>query len=113
MLLSKSDILSKNDLKVEIVQVPEWKGPVKIKVMSIAEQIEFEKMDKDKSHNSDLIFAMLVLCCIDDEGKHLFNKEDIPALKEKSSTAVIKLFKACLKLNQLNENDLEKKAKNS
>lgn len=113
MLLSKGQIFASEDIQSKIINVPQWNGDVKIKVMSIEEQIEFEKLNKEKKHESDVIFAMLYLCCVDEDGNKLFDKKDLPEMQKKSSAVILKLFKECLDLNSLNENDLEKQAKNS
>lgn len=80
--------------------------------MTIADQIEFEAMNKDKKHESDIIFSMLSLCCIDDNGEKLFCKDDLPEIQKKSSSVILRLFKECMDLNALNEKDLDTKAKN-
>lgn len=112
MVMSRADILAIDDLNTKIVNIPKW-GDVKIKSLSINDQIEFEKINAEKKSDSDVIFKMLLLCCIDDNNKPLFEESDLPALKNKSSVAMLKLFKECLDLNSLNEHDLENKAKNS
>lgn len=113
MLLTKEQIFACEDIRSKVVNIPQWKGDVKIRVMSIADQIEFEALNKDKKSDTDIIFAMLSLCCIDNEGNKLFDKKDLPEIKKKSSAVILKLFKECLDLNSLNEKDLDIKAKNS
>lgn len=113
MLLNKNDIFASKDLTFREVEIPQWGGNVRIKVMSIAEQIAFERLNKSKKDDSELVFALLSQCCVDEDGNHLFNEDDISELNKKSSTPVLVLFKACLDLNSMNQVDLDKQAKNS
>lgn len=113
MLLNKESIFAAKDLSYKEVEIPQWGGSVRIKVMSIAEQIEFERLNKSKKDDSDLVFALLSQCCVDADGNHLFNKDDVKNLNEKSSAPVLHLFKACLELNEMAKSDLDKQAKNS
>ncbi len=112
-LLTKAQIFACEDIRSKIVSVPEWGGDMKIRTLSIADQIEFEKSNKNKKHDSDAIFTMLTLCCVNEEGNRMFDKQDLEALQSKSSAAILRVFKECLDLNSLNDGDLEKQAKNS
>ena len=112
MSLNKDQIFAIEDVDYKVVDVPKW-GDVRIKAMSIIEQIEFENLNRTKKDDSDLIFNMLAICCVDDNGDRLFNKEDIPALQKKSSAPVLFLFQECLSFNSMQPGELEKQAKNS
>lgn len=112
MLLSRAEILSLEDTDYKEVEVPKW-GTLRIKTLSIEEQISFEKMNKDKKTDSEIMFCLLSLCCVDKEGAQLFTKEDFSVLNKKSAISILSLFKSCLDLNSMNVNDLDVKAKNS
>ncbi len=112
-MLSRDDIFSAKDLTFQEVEIPQWGGSVRIKVMSIAEQIAFERLNKAKKDDSELVFALLSQCCVDEGGNHLFEEKDVVELNKKSSVPVLALFKACLDLNSMNQVDLDKQAKNS
>lgn len=113
MVLSKQDVFSAEDCTYENITISEWGGDVRIKVMSIEEQIKFETLNREKKSDNELVFALLSQCCVDENGEHLFNDADIEELNKKSSTPVLKLFNACLKLNTMSKTALEDQAKNS
>ena len=113
MLLNKEQIFACQDLSVETVAMPEWGGEVKIKTMSIGDQIEFERLNKKSKDSSNIVCNTLMFCCIDDEGNRLFSEADIKVLEKKSFRAIEKLFRACLDLNAIHSDSLEKEAKNS
>lgn len=111
MILKKEDILNAVDLDTKDVDVPKW-GKVKIKSMSIAEQIEFGKINSDENEKN-IALELIVMCVIDDEGNKLFSRDDIPLLSKKSSVPIMHLFEECCKLNAMGGETLEQKAKNS
>lgn len=113
MLLNKQQIFGCQDVTSKIVNMPEWGGDVKIRAMSIGDQIDFERLNKKCKDTANIICNTLLYCCIDDDGNRLFSEEDLKALEKKSFRAIERLFNACLDLNSLNEKDLEKQAKNS
>jgi len=112
MLLKKSDILNLDDSDYKTIDVPEWSGEVRLKSMSVAEQIEYEKMQTSEDNNQ-LILTMLVLSIVDENNNRMFDKDDIVLLQEKSAHVICSLFKECIKLNSLTSKDIEDKAKNS
>jgi hypothetical protein len=114
MLLTRDAILASDDIKSALVDVPEWgvDAQVKIKALSIYEQIVYEKEAAVNKDTSDIIFNMLVLCCVNEDGTKIFSKDDIAALKERSSAAVLRVFNACLKINHLDTDSVERLAKN-
>lgn len=109
--LSKDDILKVDDLRYGVVNMPEWGGDVRIKTMSIADQLHYETVRK--SENTDNIIVELVcLSCVDADGNRLFTKEDVALLNNKSAESVCKLFTKCLEHNALKTDKIEKDAKN-
>jgi len=112
VLLNKDDILKARDSKYLVVNVPEWGGDVKLKTMSVAEQIQYEKLQEDKDNNS-LILNMLIFCCVDEDDNKLFEKEDLVELQKKSAHPICHLFREALKLNSLSQKNVEEGAKNS
>ena len=113
MLLSKDQIFACQDVTTETIAMPEWGGEVKIKAMSIGDQIEFERLNKKSKESANIVCNTLLYCCIDDNGDRLFTEADLKTLEKKSFKAIEKLFRACLSLNALNSDSLEKEAKNS
>lgn len=107
MALSREDILGANDLPYEDVPVPQWGGAVRLRPMTMQEALDITKESPDA-----LAARILVLTAVNDEGKHLFTAEDIPALSGKSSVAMKGLLQKALELNGLGENSVKAAEKN-
>lgn len=116
MLLDKNSIFTANDIEYKDVDMTpyKWGGSIRIKTMSIDDQIEFERFKREKKDDDSLIiYALLSVCCVNEDGQRLFMQEDISQLQKKSSAAVLFLFRTCLDFNYLSEDVVEKQAKNS
>jgi hypothetical protein len=114
MALSKAAILAANDKKMVDMDVPEWNGSVKIRVMSGTERDRFEAEFVGGNKSVDMVRAKLVAKCLcDEEGNRLFTEAEIPQLGEKSAAVLDKLFTACMKLNRFTKDDVEELAGNS
>ena len=115
-LLNKHQIFASNDLKSQIISIPEWGGNIKIRVMSIGERLTLDslKIDEDDK-DMNLAFNWIIKSCIDENDKLLFDdpEEDIKFLKGKSSDSILKLFNAILSLNKQSQDDIDDLAKNS
>lgn len=87
------------------------KFDVKIQSLLIEDQLEIEKLNnkKDKQEN-ELVFLMLKLSCVDEHGEKILDDENVRKLP---SNIALKLFDECLKINGLNNKELENRAKNS
>lgn len=110
-MLSKEDILRINDLRVEVVDVPEWGGQVKIRELTAGQRDKFEQDNMQrigKSYQVNLIdmrARLAALSIIDDNGNRMFNDSEIRRLSEKSAKALDRIFNACQRLNALGSND--------
>lgn len=114
MILDKNAILNSDDIVYETVHMPEWGGDVKIKTMSIAEQIEFEELSSKKTKESDVVFNLIYLSCVDEDGNRLFEEQDdIANLKKKSAPAITRLFQKCIDINLITQKELDTLAKKS
>lgn len=116
-ILSKADILSADDLKREIVEVPEWGGAVYVRVLPGRERDAFEERlltSKTKSGTLPNVRASLCAAAICDEsGKPLFDEKDIAALGERSGAALTRVFAAASKINRLSKDDVAELEGNS
>ncbi len=111
MTLGKAEILAADDIKTEVVDVPEWGGSVRVRLLSVGEFSRFEALTKGK--DSAAILATLVgLSVIDDEGKPLFDDADIDKLATKSAAALLRIADAAKRLNNLTDDDVEMLEKN-
>jgi hypothetical protein len=114
-ILSRDAILSSNDLKKEVVSVPEWGGEVVIATMTGAARDSWEQslLAGKKSVSLDNIRVRLVAAtALDDKGNLLFSDKDAEALGKKSASALDRCVKVAQKLNRLTESELEDLSKN-
>ena len=121
-LLTREDILNYNDIKTEIVPVPEWGGEVKVKGLTAGERDKWEaSLYSTKRHgnnfeivsNRDNLRAKFIaVSIVDDKGKLLFTSGDIEALAKKSAAPVDRIFSVAQKLSGMSDNDVEELEKN-
>jgi hypothetical protein len=112
MLLNKESILAVDDIKTEIVSVPEWGGDVKIRAMSVKEQLDFDEYLSKNTDHRDMAFYLVVKCCVDESGDRLFTDNDIELLHKKSSKPLMRIVEAIMSLNKQRDGDVEELAKN-
>ena len=92
MALSKAKILAAKDVKLsDPVAVPEWGGDVYIKTLSGTERDAFEEAYAEQKMKAFRV-RFLVLTLADESGERLFAEGDIPALSDKSSIVINRLF---------------------
>lgn len=118
-ILTKAAILAADDLKTEVVSVPEWGGEVLVSVMTGTARDEYENSIIDIDSNGKAVqnltnvrAKLLAATIVDESGNLLFNETDIAALGRKSSAALDRLFSAAQKLNAVSDEELEEIAKN-
>ncbi len=117
-LLSKESILKAEDLRSEVVSVPEWGGDVKVRSMTGLERDRFEsslieEKGGDVQKNTANLRAKLAACCIVDEaGELLFTDKDVTALGKKSAKALDRVFGVAQSLNGIGVDDVEDLTKN-
>lgn len=117
--LTKEQILKQDDLKTELVQVPEWGGAVWVRTLTGTERDLFEadtiiKRDNDVCLNYDNFRAKLcVRTIVDTDGKRLFEDKDAIVLGNKSAAALDRVFEVAQRLNGLRAQDIDELVKNS
>lgn len=116
-LLTKEQILNADDLKSEVIDVPEWAvdGQVRVCTMSGFSRDRFEAgiTGKNGGMNMSNIRAKLAAATIVDEsGKLLFDEDDVVKLGHKSCAALDRVFAAAQRLNMISNADVEVLAKN-
>ncbi len=118
-LLSKTAILTANDLQTEDVEVPEWGGAVRVRSFTGRERDAFEASmvrgdGKDRKVDLTNMRARLVgLTVIDETGQRLFTDEEVDLLGAKSGAALDRVFAVAQKLNGLSGADVEELSKKS
>lgn len=118
MLLSRDSILKASDIEVEYVEVPEWKGSVKVTGLTGTEKSDYEatlfkQKGKDVEMNmKNAMVKLVVLTCIDEEGNKIFQRADVEALGAKSGKAISKVYKVAAKLSGLTDDDIKELTEN-
>lgn len=115
VFLGRDDILDYDDIKVEVVPVPEWgkNAAVRLKVLSAAERDAFEastvttKGGRQKPNLANLRARLVSRCMVDADGNRVFESGDVARLGQKSSAALDRLFAKCQELNGFSEKDIE------
>lgn len=108
-LLGRDAILGATDLPSVDVEVPEWGGTVRVRMLTGGERDAFEagtitRHGKKVEQNLVNIRARLVaLCAVDEKGERLFGEGDVEALARKSAAALNRVFEAARLLNGLTE----------
>jgi hypothetical protein len=109
MALTAEQILSADDMGLKKVHVKEWGGDVHIRVMSVGERDEYERMWIGKRElgiaNFRTQYLARVLC--DDSGALLFSREQVAELATKSGAVMGRLFDEAMKHNRMTEEDVQ------
>ncbi len=114
MALSKAAILAADDKKSIEIDVPEWGGSVRLRVMTGSERDKFEADFVDGKKSVEMVRAKLVAkCLVDEHGERLFAETEIPSLSDKSASVLDRLFTECMRLNRFSKGDVEELAGNS
>lgn len=96
---------------VRRVKIVEFDGyEIKLQQMGIKQQLEIEEINNNKKNMGDLLYPMLINCCVDENNEPLFDEESVNQIPTEMA---FKLFDECLEVNRLEKNDLEDRAKNS
>jgi len=117
MLLSRDTILAVEDLEVEDLEVPEWKGTVRVRALTGAERDDYEaSMHQQRGKNNyvrnlaNVRAKLVVRCVVDEDGKRIFTDQDANALGKKSAAALDRIFEVAARLSRLSEEDVEELA---
>jgi hypothetical protein len=119
--LTRDDILNADDLRIEVVQVPEWGGIVHIRTLTGLQREKYVESIRrvtgtGKKQSVEIVLqqsgaklAAQTIC--DEKGKLLFSEQDIPRLAAKSSRALQRVIDASARLNGIDD-EAEEDAKN-
>ena len=115
-MLTKEQILGADDLKRELVDIPEWGGEVLLRELRGRERDSFEEGSLDKQRNvtmANMRARLVALSAIDEEGERLFTAKEASQLGDKSASALNRLFEVCCRLSGITESDVDKLEGNS
>jgi len=109
-LLNRMAILAAQDMQTVDVNVPEWGGSVRVRVMTVSERNEFVR--RSNSEDKESVGAWLVsLLTIDGDGKRVFEESDVGALQAKSFRAVDAVIAAILSANGMTPEKVDEAGK--
>lgn len=117
-LLTKDEILKSVDLAWQDIEVKEWGGTVRVRVMTGADRDKFEQMifnskGKDKNFNQENFrVKLLVMTLANESNERLFTEEDIAELAKKSSVPMDRLCEVAMQINRIGAKDVEEMTKN-
>lgn len=99
-MLTKADIIAADDLKIEVVPVPEWGGNVGIKALSLGQVDALRERAKTDEFKDQFGYLMLAESLVDETGELLFSFNEIDLLKAKSVPAMKRCFDVANRLNE-------------
>lgn len=118
-LLTRDAILSASDVREEDVPVPEWGGTVRVRGLTgkqrkaLSESLLDQKGQASTRKAIDLQTRLPAMCMIGEDGRRLFDDEDVALLNEKSAAALKRVFDVAARLSGLSDDDVEEMSKNS
>ena len=106
LLLTKEGILSIDDIRTKIIDVPGWNGSVKVRGLNATERDDLEaKTISNKMTNQSAWIASK--CIIDESGKQIFQLADVIELGKKSAPALQLVASEVLRLSGFSKEALE------
>lgn len=117
-LLSKKDIIAVSDIKKEEVEVPEWGGSVMVYGLTGKQRGELEASVMEMNgqtqvmHLQNLKVMMCSLTLRDENGKRMFDTDEIGELGAKSAQALERIFEVAQRLSGMAPAEMENIAKN-
>lgn len=107
-MLTKEQIFAADDLKYADVDVPEWGGKVRVRIMTGRQRQQFQAAYLGKKGMDETFMERLILATtIDGDGEPMFTEKDLEALGKKSSLALNKVFEAAARLNGMTQESVE------
>jgi len=114
-MLTAQDILSAEDKELKNVAVPEWGGDIYLRTLSGSERdaFEAETFRQGNPNYRNLRARYLSLTITDENGKKLFDKNQIGSLGDKSASVLDRLFNISAKMNAVSDKDVKELLGNS
>jgi len=111
--LTAAEILAAEDIIEELVEVPEWKGTVRVRGLTGRERDAFEASlldQRGRSSKTNLQNArtkLVVLAVRNADGSRMFTEAQISELAAKSAVALNRVFTKARDLAGMTEEDVE------
>lgn len=110
----KEQIVQAQDLKTEVINIPEWGMDITIRQLSSQLVNDIQDLlakTKEDDRYKNYIPMFVAFSIIDpDTGERVFGNNDVSLLAKKSGVVLKKIYDAADRLNNINS--LEEKAKN-
>jgi hypothetical protein len=118
--LGRDAILAAEDLPSDDVEVPQWGGKVRVRSMSGAQRLVYERSCEklrrkgafDVDGSMKVIALLVIHTAIGGDGKPLFEEQDLKRLLDKNFDAVGIVFEKAALLNGMRKKDVEDLAGN-
>jgi hypothetical protein len=111
--LTAAEILGMEDIVEELVEVPEWKGTVRVRGLTGRERDAYEASlldQRGKNTKANLQNArtkLVVLSVRNADGSRMFTEAQIGELSAKSASALNRVWKKALELAGMGDADVE------
>lgn len=112
--LSKDDFLKADDRtaeEVDLSDLPGYHGSVLVRGMTGEERDRFEastfqrRGDRVERNFHNLRARLVAWCCVDDDGKPLFDLAEVELIGKKSAAAISRIYDMAAKLSGITESD--------
>lgn len=110
---ARDEILGADDLRVEVVDTPEWGRPIRLRQLNGLDLMAYEDSLPEKANTTQLSARIIAFTAIDDDGNRLFSEADIPALERKNPKALLRLGSRAMLMNRLTDSELQAAEKKS
>lgn len=118
--LTKSDIFGCDDVQIEKVVVPEWKGHVYVRGLSGTERDRFEESQSRVDKRGQRLpryenfrARLCALCLCDSKGERMCIAADTKDIGKKNGAALARIFDVACRLSGMSEQDVEDMVGNS
>lgn len=124
-VLSRDDIMRAQDLKRELVEVPEWGGSVYVRGLTGSERGLWEQSLSRvqptapgreaavQFHLEEMRVTLCTLCLVDENGARLFKDQEVKLLGRKSSQALQRVYDVAARLSAIGEGAVAQEVKDS
>jgi len=113
--LTKTQILSANDIKTVEIDVPEWGVTVYVREWSGVERtkaMQQFRQEEDAQPSAEVMARILCGVLRDEDGRLIFDDTDAPALANKSGAVLDRLFMRAMEINGIGRKAEEDAVKN-
>lgn len=113
-MLTRAAIFAAQDVKSEVVPVPEWGGSVTVQELSGNQRVRWENTVNalGKDPGIRILSALVVCSVVDESGDPIFTADDVEALGKKSAVALERVYNVATRLSGLRTSDVDNAVKN-